>query len=89
MFMKPYDGGAWVGVSRIDDEQQLRAAYEKSGRRVMHLQKAILPFDLFVRALGVGPQVRIMKYDPSAPPTSGTRRRRTSSPRTRRGSSRT
>ena len=21
LFMKPYDGGAWVGVSRIDDEQ--------------------------------------------------------------------
>jgi hypothetical protein len=67
MFMKPYDGGAWVSVSKIEDERELREAYEKSGRRVMHLQKAILPFDLFVRALGVGPQVRVMKYDPSAP----------------------
>jgi len=67
LFMKPYDGGAWVGVSRIDDEAQLRDAYEKSGRRVMHLQKAVVPFDLFVRCLGVGPQVRIIKYDPGAP----------------------
>lgn len=67
LFMKPYDGGAWVGVSRIDNEQQLRAAYEQSGKRVMHLQKAVLPFDLFVRCLGVGPQTRIMKYDPGAP----------------------
>jgi hypothetical protein len=33
----------------------------------MHLQKAVAPFDLFVRALGVGPQVRLMKYDPGAP----------------------
>jgi hypothetical protein len=67
MFMKPYDGGAWVSVTKIENEEQLREAYEQSGRRVMHLQKAVLPFDVFVRALGVGPQVRVMKYDPSAP----------------------
>jgi hypothetical protein len=67
MFMKPYDGGAWVGVSRIDNEEQLRAAYEQSGKRVMHLQKAVLPFDLFVRCIGVGPQTRAVAYDPGAP----------------------
>jgi hypothetical protein len=33
----------------------------------MHLQKAVDPFDLFVRALGVGPQVKVLKYDPGAP----------------------
>ncbi|MBK7824582.1 hypothetical protein [Nannocystis sp.] len=66
-FMKPYDGGAWVGVSRIDNPQQLRRAYEESGKRVMHLQKAVDPFDLFVRAIGIGPQVHIVKYDPAAP----------------------
>ena len=66
-FMKPYDGGAWVGVSRIDNPQQLRRAYEESGKRVMHLQKAVDPFDLFVRAIGIGPQVHIVKYDPGAP----------------------
>ncbi|MCB1034344.1 MAG: hypothetical protein KDD47_10985, partial [Acidobacteria bacterium] len=65
--MKPYDGGAWVGVDRIDDEAALRAAYDKSGKRVMHLQAAVNPFDLFVRCVGVGPQVRIVKYDPGAP----------------------
>lgn len=67
LFMKPYDGGAWVGVSRIEDEAQLRAAYEASGKRVMHLQAAVAPFDLFVRVLAVGPQARLLKYDPSAP----------------------
>jgi len=67
MFMKPYDGGAWVGVSRIDQEAKLREAYESSGSRVMHLQKAVEPFDLFVRAIGVGPQVYIVRYDPAAP----------------------
>ena len=66
-FMKPYDGGAWVAVSRVADEQALRDAYDKSGRRVMHLQEAIEPFDLFVRCLGIGPEVRFIRYDPDAP----------------------
>jgi hypothetical protein len=67
MFMKPYDGGAWAGVSRIDDEAALRRAYEESGRRLMHLQKAVEPHDLFVRAIGLGPQVHFVRYDPGAP----------------------
>ena len=67
MFMKPYDGGAWVGVSKIDSEGQLRTAYEQSGSRVMHLQRAVESYDLFVRCLGVGPQVNVIPYDPSAP----------------------
>lgn len=67
LFIKPYDGGAWVGVSKIADKQELYKAYDTSGKRIMHLQKAVDPFDLFVRALGVGPQVHVMKYDPAAP----------------------
>jgi hypothetical protein len=67
MFMKPYDGGAWVGVSRIEDEQALQAAYSQSGKRVMHLQKAVEPHDCFVRCVGLGPQVRMIRYDPGAP----------------------
>jgi hypothetical protein len=66
-FLKPYDGGAWVGVSRVDSFEELQAAYDGSGTRIMHLQEAIEPFDVFVRALGVGPQVNIMRYDPDAP----------------------
>ncbi|HXV77202.1 MAG TPA: hypothetical protein VD788_12870 [Candidatus Polarisedimenticolaceae bacterium] len=67
LFMKPYDGGAWVGVTKIDDAEQLRRAYDESGKRVMHLQRAVLPFDLFVRVIGVGPQTRVVRYDPDAP----------------------
>ncbi len=66
MFMKPYDGGAWKGVSRIETEEQLRDAYEKSGRLLMHLQRSVEGFDFFARCVGVGPQVRIVPYDPSA-----------------------
>lgn len=66
-FMKPYDGGAWVAVTRIENEEELKKAYDNSGRRVMHLQRAIEPFDLFVRCLGIGPEVRFIHYDPAAP----------------------
>ena len=67
LFMKPYDGGGWVGVSKIDDEAGLREAYEQSGTKVMHLQSAVLPYEFFVRCVGLGPQTRIVNYDPSAP----------------------
>ncbi len=67
LFMKPYDGGAWVGVSKIDDRKTLEAAYEESGDRVMNLQKAVIPYDCFVRCVGLGPQVRYVNYKPDAP----------------------
>jgi len=67
LFIKPYDGGGWVGVSKIDGPDQLMTAYEGSGKRLMHLQQAVLPHDLFVRAVAVGPQTRMVRYDPAAP----------------------
>jgi hypothetical protein len=67
LFMKPYDGGGWKGVTRIADEKALRATYEESGKLVMHLQSSVEPFDLFVRCIGLGPQTKIVAYDPSAP----------------------
>jgi hypothetical protein len=67
LFMKPFDGGGWVGVNKVDDEQALRDEYEKSGKFVMHLQKGIHPFDAFVRCVAVGPQTRMIKYEPSNP----------------------
>ncbi|MBT8203498.1 MAG: hypothetical protein HKN74_11485 [Acidimicrobiia bacterium] len=67
LFLKPFDGGAWVGVSRIESDGDLERAYDESGTRLMHLQKAAEPFDLFVRALAIGPQVNVIRYDPAAP----------------------
>lgn len=67
LFMKPYDGGGWVGVTKIDDEQALREAYENSGTKLMHLQAGVIPYDRFVRCIGFGPQTRVVNYDPSAP----------------------
>ena len=67
LFIKPYNTGGWVGVSKIDDSAMLDKAYEESGKLVMHFQQAVLPYDLFVRTIGVGPQVNVIKYDPAAP----------------------
>ena len=67
LFMKPYDGGAWIGVSKIENRAELWRAYEGSGTLVMNLQKGILPYDYFVRCIGLGPQTRCVNYDPAAP----------------------
>ena len=66
-FMKPFDGGGWQGVSKVDDEQSLWASYDQSGKSIMHLQHGILPHDSFVRCIGFGPQTKTILYDPSAP----------------------
>ncbi len=66
-FMKPYDGGGWVGVSKVDNGAELKTAYEESGKFVMHLQNGVLPYDHFVRCVAIGPDVRIVEYNPTAP----------------------
>ncbi|MBI3098012.1 MAG: hypothetical protein HYY93_07185 [Planctomycetes bacterium] len=67
IYMKPYDGGGWVGVTRVNNSDELHKAYDDSKTRVMHLQKAVIPFDVFCRAIAVGPQVLPMHYDPEQP----------------------
>lgn len=65
--MKPYDGGGWRGVSRIDSPDDLRAAYDESGEMLMHLQQAVDPYDSFARALTIGPETMVMKFRPDEP----------------------
>jgi hypothetical protein len=67
LFMKPYDGGAWVGVSRIGDSAELHRAYDESGQRLMHLQKAVDGYDVFARSLSIGAETMVMKFDPDQP----------------------
>ena len=66
-FLKPYDGGAWRGVSRVKDHASLGKSYDESAQQIMHLQQAVDPWDIFVRGIGIGPQVNVMKYNPDAP----------------------
>ncbi|HEY2042615.1 MAG TPA: hypothetical protein VGH11_08065 [Jatrophihabitans sp.] len=67
MFMKPYDGGAWVGVSQIRNSEELHRAYDESGQRLMHLQKAVAGYDVFARSLSIGAETMVMKFDADQP----------------------
>lgn len=67
LFMKPFDGGGWRGVSRIATVEELRAAYDESGEMLMHLQAAVEPYDVFARALTIGPETMVMKFRPDEP----------------------
>ena len=66
-FMKPFDGGAWVGVTRIANEEELQRRYDESGERLMHLQKSVEDFEVFARALSIGAETMVMRYDPDQP----------------------
>lgn len=66
LFMKPYDGGAWRGVSRISNPAELHAAYDASGEMLMHLQKAI-DYDVFARSLSIGAETMVMRFQPEQP----------------------
>ncbi len=67
LFMKPYDGGAWVGVSQIRNRDELHRAYDGSGQRLMHLQQAISGYDVFARSLSIGAETMVMKFGPDQP----------------------
>ncbi|MGH2820732.1 MAG: ATP-grasp domain-containing protein [Actinomycetota bacterium] len=67
MYMKPFDGGAWVGVTRIGGRADLHRRYDESGQRLMHLQRAIDDFDVFARSLSIGAETMTMRYEPERP----------------------
>jgi len=67
LYMKPFDGGAWVGVTRIRDHRELHRRYDESGERLMHLQASIEDFDVFARSLSIGAETMVMSYDPGEP----------------------
>ena len=66
LYMKPFDGGAWVGVSRVDGPEDLQRCYDESGSRIMHLQEAV-DFDVFVRSLSIGGDTMVMRFEPDRP----------------------
>jgi hypothetical protein len=56
-----------VGVSQIRDSAELHHAYDESGQRLMHLQKAVAGYDVFARSLSIGAETMVMKFDPDEP----------------------
>jgi hypothetical protein len=67
LYMKPYDGGAWRGVSKIRNPAELHAAYDASGEMLMHLQKAIDGYEVFARSLSIGAETMVMRFQPELP----------------------
>lgn len=67
MYMKPFHGGGWVNVTRIGTADELRAAFDASGRELMHVQAGIEGYDVFARGLQIGAETTILSYDPTRP----------------------
>jgi hypothetical protein len=67
LYMKPFDGGAWVGVTRIANDRELHDRYNESGERLMHLQASLEGFDVFARSLTIGAETMVMNFDPTRP----------------------
>jgi hypothetical protein len=70
-FMKPFDGGGWKNVSKVNSLEELIHEYDQTGTLCMTLQEGI-EFDQFVRCYCIGQEdVMIMPYDPRKPYLSG------------------
>ncbi len=67
LYLKPFDGGQWRGVSRARDADELRRRYDESGEELLHLQQAVDGFDVFARSLSIGPETMVMWFDPDKP----------------------
>jgi hypothetical protein len=69
--MKPFDGGGWKNVERVDSLEDLWLKYDQTGTLCMTLQEFI-NFDQFVRCYCIGQEeVMIMPYDPRKAYLSG------------------
>jgi hypothetical protein len=69
--LKPFDGGGWKNVSRVNTLEELLVEYNQTGTLCMTLQEFI-DFDQFVRCYCIGQEeVMIMPYDPRKAYLSG------------------
>jgi hypothetical protein len=66
-FLKPFDGGGWRDVHRVNTREELFSAYDQTRTLCMTLQAAV-NFKEYFRCYVVGQQdVHIMPYDPRSP----------------------
>jgi len=64
--MKPYDGGGWRNVYKVNNAQEFFKAYEETGTLVMILQECI-DFDDYFRCLSIGKDnILPIRYNPRA-----------------------
>lgn len=66
-FLKPFDGGGWKDVFKVNSPEEFFNAYDQSRDLCMTLQRGV-KFKEYFRCYVVGQEkVHIMHYDPSAP----------------------
>jgi glutathione synthase/RimK-type ligase-like ATP-grasp enzyme len=66
-YMKPFAGGGWKNVYRIENAEQMFDAHSETGQLVMLLQEEI-KFEEYYRCYCIGGKyVRIMPYEPRNP----------------------
>jgi glutathione synthase/RimK-type ligase-like ATP-grasp enzyme len=66
-FLKPFSGGGWKNVYKVNNRDELFAAYDQTGDLCMTLQTAV-DFREYFRCYVVGREkVHIMQYDPRQP----------------------
>ena len=66
-FLKPFSGGGWKNVYKVDSPEEFFAAYDQTGTLCMTLQTAV-NFTEYFRCYCIGQQkVHVMKYDPKQP----------------------
>lgn len=66
-FMKPFDGGGWKSVYKLDTQADFFEKYNETGQLVMLLQETIDFTDYFRCYCIGGKHVRIMRYEPGNP----------------------
>jgi hypothetical protein len=70
-YIKPFDGGGWKNVSKVNSLEELWKVYDTTGTLCMTLQESV-EWDHFVRCYCIGQQdVMIMPYDPRKAYLSG------------------
>lgn len=66
-FFKPFAGGGWKNVYRVENPEQLFRAYDETGELVMMLQEEIV-FTEYFRCYCIDRRdIHIMQYDPKQP----------------------
>lgn len=66
-FMKPFSGGGWKHVYKLESQNEFFTKFGETGQLVMLLQEAI-DFDAYFRVYCIGAKhIRIMHYEPRNP----------------------
>ena len=66
-FLKPYSGGGWKSVYKVNSPEEFFQAYDETGTLCMTLQEGI-EFEEYYRCYTIGREkVLVMRYDPSQP----------------------